>query len=61
MRKYLVSLTVILVVVAVPASAVENGFYIGGSIRSSSLEGRDFDEDFGAFEFSDGDTAYKLR
>jgi hypothetical protein len=60
MRKYLVSLTIILVVVAVPASAVENGFYIGGSIGSSSLEVRDFDEDFGAFEFSDGDTAYKL-
>jgi hypothetical protein len=40
--------------------AVENGVYIGGSIGGSSLEVRDVDEEFGAFRFSDGDTAYKL-
>lgn len=60
MRKFLLSLTVILVATAAPASAVENGFFIGGSIGGSSLEVRDVDEDFGAFRFSDGDTAYKL-
>ena len=60
MRKSLLCLTVILVAVAVPASAIENGFYIGGSIGGSSLEVQDFDEDFGAFRFSDGDTAFKL-
>jgi outer membrane immunogenic protein len=60
MRKYLLFLAVFLVAAAVPVSAIENGFYIGGSIGGSSLEVRDFDDDFGAFRFSDGDTAYKL-
>jgi len=60
MRKSLLFLIVVLIAAAVPASAIENGFYIGGSIGGSSLEVRDFDEEFGAFRFSDGDTAYKL-
>jgi OOP family OmpA-OmpF porin len=60
MRKTLLFLTAILVAAAVPAAAVENGFYIGGSVGGSSLEVEDFDEEFGAFRFSDGDTAYKL-
>jgi OOP family OmpA-OmpF porin len=60
MRKYLLSLMVILVAAALPASAVENGFYIGGSIGGSSLEVRDIDEELGDLRFSDGDTAYKL-
>jgi hypothetical protein len=59
-RKGLLSLAIIVVGAAMPAGAVENGFYIGGSIGGSSLEVQDFDEDFGAFRFSDGDTAYKL-
>ena len=60
MRKSLLFLTIMLVAAAVPVSAVENGFYLGGSIGGSTLEVQDFDEDFGAFRFSDGDTAYKL-
>ncbi|MFC2144363.1 outer membrane beta-barrel protein [Acidobacteriota bacterium] len=58
--KRLLCLLVILVAAVVPASAVENGFYLGGSVGGSSLEVQDFDEDFGAFRFSDGDTAYKI-
>jgi len=60
MRKMVLSLMVILVAAAVPASAIENGFYIGGSIGGSSLEVRDFNEELGDLRFSDGDTAYKL-
>jgi OOP family OmpA-OmpF porin len=60
MKKYLLGLMVILVAAAVPASAVENGFYIGGSIGGSSLEVRDVDDELGDLRFSDGDTAYKL-
>ena len=60
MRKSLLCLTVILFAVAVPASALENGFYLGGSIGGSSLEVQDVAEEFGAFRFSDGDTAFKL-
>jgi len=51
---------VILFVAAVTASAIENGFYIGGSIGGSSLEVRDFDDELGDLRFSEGDTAYKL-
>ena len=60
MRKGLPILIALLVAAAVPASAVENGFYIGGSIGGSSLEVRDFDDELGELRFSDGDTAYKL-
>ena len=60
MRKMALSLMVILVAAAMPASAIENGFYLGGSIGGSSLEVQDVAEEFGAFRFSDGDTAYKL-
>jgi len=60
MRRNLLCMMVILVAAAVPASAVENGFFIGGSIGGSSLEVRDVDEEFGDLRFSDGDTAYKL-
>jgi hypothetical protein len=60
MRTSLLFPIVILVAAAVPTSAIENGFYIGGSIGGSSLEVQDVDEEFGAFRFSDGDTAYKL-
>jgi len=60
MRKSLLCLMVVLVAAAVPTSAIENGFYLGGSIGGSSLEVQDIAEEFGAFRFSDGDTAYKL-
>ena len=38
MRKSLLCLSIILVAAAAPASAIENGFYLGGSIGGSSLE-----------------------
>jgi hypothetical protein len=60
MRKSLVYLAIILIAATLPASAIENGFYLGGSIGGSSLEIQDVAEEFGAFRFSDGDTAYKL-
>ncbi len=60
MKKGFLFLMVILVVAAIPASAIENGFYIGGSIGGSSLEVRDIDEELGDLRFSDGDTGYKL-
>ena len=60
MRKGLLCLSIILVAAAVPASAIENGFYLGGSIGGSSLEVQDVAEEFGAFRFSDGDTDFKL-
>jgi hypothetical protein len=60
MRKILLCLMFILVAAAVPASAIENGFYMGGSIGGSSLEVRDFDDELGNLRFSEGDTAFKL-
>ncbi len=60
MRKGSLCLTVLLIAAASPAFAIENGFYIGGSIGGSSLEVRDFDDELGNLRFSDGDTAYKL-
>jgi len=60
MRKSLLSLAIILVAAAMPASAIENGFYLGGSIGGSSLEIRDFDEELGDLRFSGSGTAYKL-
>jgi OOP family OmpA-OmpF porin len=58
MKKGFLFLMVILVVAAIPASAIENGFYIGGSIGGSSLEVRDIDEELGDLRFSDGDTGW---
>ena len=60
MRKFLLFLTVVLVALAVPASAIENGFFLGGSIGGSSVEVRDFDDEFGDVRFSGDGTAYKL-
>lgn len=60
MRKSLLGLMIIVVAATVPAAAIENGFYIGGSIGGSSLEVRDIDEELGDLRFSDGDTGYKL-
>lgn len=60
MRKCALCLTAILAMVAVPVSAIENGFYIGGSIGGSSLTVTDFDDQLDDLRFSDGDTAYKL-
>lgn len=60
MRKSILSLMVILAVAAVPAAAIENGFYIGGSVGGATLQVEDYDEEFGSFRFDGGDTAYKL-
>jgi OOP family OmpA-OmpF porin len=60
MKKTLLWLMVILVLAAVPTSAIENGFYVGGSIGGSTLEVRDIDEELGDLSFNDGDTGYKL-
>ena len=57
MRKFLLFLTVVLVALAVPASAIENGFFLGGSIGGSSVEVRDFDDEFGDVRFSGDGTA----
>jgi len=60
MKKILLVVAFVVAVAATPASAVDNGFYIGGSLGGSSLDVRDVDDDFGDIDFSDGDTAYKL-
>ena len=60
MKRTLFFLTLFFAAAATPAVAVDNGFYLGGSIGSSSFEIDDVDEDFGSFRFSDGDNAYKL-
>jgi hypothetical protein len=60
MRNGMLFSTIILVAAAAPASAIENGFYIGGSIGGVFLQVEDFDEELGTFRFDGGDTAYKL-
>ena len=60
MRNSVLSALVIFVAAAMPTSAIENGFYLGGSIGGSSLEIRDFDEELGDLRFSGSGTAYKL-
>jgi len=60
MRKSPLFLAMVLVAAATPASAIENGFFIGGSIGGSSLEIRDYDDELGELRFSGSGTAYKL-
>jgi hypothetical protein len=60
MKRIIPLLVSVFVAAAAPVSAIDNGFYVGGSVGGSSLEVRDVNEEFGAFSFSDGDTAYKL-
>lgn len=60
MKKTILAIALLLVAAAAPASAADNGFYVGGSIGGSSLDVSDFDEELGDIDFSDGDTAYKL-
>ena len=59
-KKVFLIIAFALAAAAAPASAVDNGFYIGGSLGGSSLDVRDVDDDIGDIDFSDGDTAYKL-
>ena len=60
MKKAILVIAFVLAAAATPASAVDNGFYIGGSLGGSSLDVRDVDDEIGDLDFSDGDTAYKL-
>jgi hypothetical protein len=60
MKKSLLCLMVIVAAAVIPASAADNGFYLGASIGGSSIDVSDFDEELGDLDFSDGDFAYKL-
>ncbi len=60
MKQSILYLVAILAVAAIPAAAADNGFYVGASLGGSSIEVRDFDEEFGDLNFSDGDYSYKL-
>ena len=60
MKKSILCLAAILAVAAIPASAADNGFYLGASIGGSSVDVTDFDEELGFLDFSGGDFAYKL-
>lgn len=59
-RTVLFAALCLLAAFSTPSAAIENGFYVGGSVGGSSFEIRDVNEDFGSFRFSDGDNAYKL-
>jgi hypothetical protein len=60
MKKSLLCVMVIMAATVIPASAADNGFYLGASIGGSSIDVSDFDEELGDLDFSDGDAAYKL-
>ncbi len=60
MKKSLLCVMVIMAATVIPASAADNGFYLGASIGGSSIDVSDFDEELGDLNFSDGDAAYKL-
>jgi len=60
MKKSTLCLVAIVAVVAIPATAADNGFYLGASIGGSSIKVNDFDEELGELDFSGGDFAYKL-
>ena len=60
MKKSTLCLVVIVAVAVIPASAADNGFYLGASIGGSSIDVRDYGEEFGNLDFSGGDAAYKI-
>lgn len=60
MMKNTLCLVAILAVAAIPATAADNGFYLGASIGGSSIKVSEFDEELGTLDFSGGDFAYKL-
>ena len=56
----LIALAAALAVLAVPASASDNGFYLGASFGQSEIKIEDLVEDGGTVDFSASDTAYKV-
>ena len=62
MRRFglLTALTIALVVLAFPAVASDNGFYLGGSVGQTQLEIDELGEDVASADFSGDDMAYKV-
>jgi hypothetical protein len=51
-----VTLTVLIALLALPAIAADNGFYLGASVGESGIK---IDQDFEDIDFSGGDTSFK--
>lgn len=51
---------VIIVAVAVPALAIDKGFYVGGGIGVASFDVADFYPDYQRLQFEEGNPGYKL-
>ncbi|PWB78894.1 MAG: cell envelope biogenesis protein OmpA [Holophagae bacterium] len=62
MRRFSLSaaLTAALALLAVPAVASDNGFYLGASVGQAEIKIEDLAEDAGTVDFSATDTAYKV-
>lgn len=58
-QKLMVAL-IIATAFSLPATAADNGLYVGGSLGQASLDIKDTDIDLGDIDFNDTDTAYKL-
>ena len=52
-----VALTALIALLALPAIAADNGFYLGASVGQSDIK---IDDDFEDIDFSGGDTSFKV-
>ncbi|HSQ22688.1 MAG TPA: hypothetical protein VLQ52_07835, partial [Coriobacteriia bacterium] len=55
-----IALTAVLGLLAFPALAADNGFYLGGSVGQTQLEIDELGEDIDSADFSGDDMAYKV-
>jgi hypothetical protein len=60
MKKTILLIAVLGLVVAAPAEAKKNGFYLGASVGFSTVSVTGYDDDLGEIDFSDSPTGYKI-
>lgn len=60
MRNHIPVLIIIIMAIAIPASAIDKGFYVGGGIGVASFDVADFYEDYQPLFFEEGNPGFKF-